>query len=120
MKRLQTEFADLSKYAKLEHMDGHADVPAMSDALAAAHTENAKLKYQLKTLQRVCVCPKRPCDLQVTAAEKASHARFFYCVVAHVAQRCSQPEWPVLCERAIVVVAAVCDGDNDGVSWGRV
>lgn len=54
MKRLQAEVADLGKYSKLEHFGAHEEVPAMGEALAAAHTENAKLKYQLKLLQRVC------------------------------------------------------------------
>jgi hypothetical protein len=57
MKRLQDEYAQLNGYKKLAHDDqgahGHEEGPALGDALAAVCTENAKLKYQLATLNRV-------------------------------------------------------------------
>jgi hypothetical protein len=57
MKRLQTEFDELQEYKKLGSGDGHGheDTLKMGDELTAVCTENAKLKYQLKALGRVCL-----------------------------------------------------------------
>eukprot|EP00047_Mylnosiga_fluctuans_P010934 m.18705 g.18705 ORF g.18705 m.18705 type:complete len:703 (+) comp3367_c0_seq1:28-2136(+) len=63
MKRLQAEFESLPQYKKLGLSDAHAhdEGPelAMGDALEKTFTENAKLKYQLKTLTRALDAEKK-------------------------------------------------------------
>lgn len=55
MKRLQNEFEEVQKYKKLGEGGAHEheDLPHVSASLAAACTENAKLKYQLNILHTV-------------------------------------------------------------------
>ena len=55
MKRLQKEFDEIQCYKKLGQGGAHEheELPHMSHTLAAACTENAKLKYQLNILHKV-------------------------------------------------------------------